>query len=65
MLRSSEGHQAALGTRLCYPAGLRPQPSPAHPGDAGLKQTSVMVLGDQILPGSQGLLQGESEVGPG
>lgn len=28
---SSEGHQAALGTRLCYPAGLRPQPAPTYP----------------------------------
>lgn len=34
MLQSSEGHQAAQGqpgTRLCYPAGLRPQPAPTHP----------------------------------
>lgn len=30
-LQSSQGHQAALGTRLCYSAGLRPQPAPAHP----------------------------------
>lgn len=31
MLWSSEGHQAVLGMRLCYPAGSRLQPAPTDP----------------------------------